>query len=154
MPLSRMRMAGSDSILAGLIVPYGSSTPPNGWLLCNGDAISRTTYAPLFSHIGTAFGVGDGSTTFNVPDLRGRAPIGAGTGSGLTARTLAANVGTETVTISTAELASHTHVQNSHNHTQDAHTHTVNSTHSHSIAGGTDAWDSSGAPRPGSATTA
>src|SRR3990167_2477029 len=151
MPLGRMRMmAGGNFVLAGFVVPYGSSTAPSGWLLCNGDAVSRSTYDALFTIIGTTFGVGDGSTTFNVPDLRGRAPIGSGTGAGLTARTLAANVGAETVTVSTSELASHTHTQDSHNHTQDAHTHTVNSTHSHSIGGGTQAWSSAGAPQPGS----
>lgn len=56
---------------------------PTGWLLCNGQAVSRTTYAALFSAIGTAWGSGDGSTTFNVPDLRGRVPRGvAASGDG------------------------------------------------------------------------
>jgi len=69
----------------GIIVAYGDDTPaPTGWLLCNGTAVSRTTFATLFGIIGTTYGVGDGSTTFNVPDLRGRFPLGkatAGTGS-------------------------------------------------------------------------
>ena len=63
----------------GTILPYGSSTIPSGYLLCNGAAVSRTKYAGLFARIGTAYGAGDGSTTFNLPDMRDRYPIGAGT---------------------------------------------------------------------------
>jgi len=64
--------------LPGMIVPYSGvdSTVPSGWLFCNGQAISRSTYASLFSVIATTYGVGDGSSTFNVPDLRGRIPFG------------------------------------------------------------------------------
>jgi microcystin-dependent protein len=69
----------------GVIVAYGGASPPTGWVLCGGQAISRTTYASLFAAIGTAYGVGDGSTTFNVPDLRGRFPLGkTGVGTGST----------------------------------------------------------------------
>lgn len=80
---------------AGLIVPYGGSTSPDTdiWLLCDGSAVSRTTYATLFGVISTTFGAGDGSTTFNVPDLRGRTPLGAGTGT-LAENTAAADVDT------------------------------------------------------------
>jgi len=63
----------------GEIIATGSLTPPSGFLYCNGDAVSRTTYAALFAAIGTTFGVGDGSTTFNVPDMRGLFLRGAGT---------------------------------------------------------------------------
>lgn len=62
----------------GAIQAYGGTTAPSGWLLCQGQAVSRTTYADLFAAIGTAFGTGDGSTTFNVPDLRESAPVGVG----------------------------------------------------------------------------
>ena len=65
----------------GTIQMYGGDTPPIGWLMCNGDAISRTTYSALFDVIGTTYGNGNGSTTFNLPDLRGRAPIGFGLGT-------------------------------------------------------------------------
>lgn len=65
----------------GMIVMYGNATPPTGFLACDGSAVSRTTYAALYAVIGTSFGVGDGTTTFNVPDLRGRVPVGAGTGT-------------------------------------------------------------------------
>lgn len=61
----------------GMITPYGGSSAPDGWLICDGSAVSRTTYADLFDAIGTTFGSGDGSTTFNLPDLRQRFPAGA-----------------------------------------------------------------------------
>lgn len=64
----------------GTIDVFAKSTVPTAnWLACDGSAVSRTTYAALFAIIGTTFGVGDGSTTFNLPDLRGKSPIGAGT---------------------------------------------------------------------------
>jgi len=66
-------------ISPGMIQMCGKSTAPSGYLLCNGVAVSRTTYADLFTAIGTTFGVGDGSTTFNLPDFRGIFPRGAGT---------------------------------------------------------------------------
>lgn len=62
----------------GSIVPYGGATAPSGWLLCQGQAVSRTTYAELFAVIGTAYGSGDDSTTFNIPDLREATTKGAG----------------------------------------------------------------------------
>lgn len=67
----------SSGIPAGIVLPYGGSTAPAGWILCDGTAVSRTTYARLFTAIGTAYGSGDGSTTFNVPDMRGRTFAGA-----------------------------------------------------------------------------
>lgn len=102
---------------AGLVFDYAGSTVPDGWLACNGQAVSRTTYANLFAAIGTTYGIGNGSTTFNVPDTRGRATIGVGQGSGLTNRVLGATTGAETHTLSESEMPSHTHTQNSHTHT-------------------------------------
>lgn len=75
-----------DPLSCGIILPYSGSTAPGGFILCDGSAISRTTYSILFSVIGTTYGVGDGSTTFNIPDLRQRFPLGkaaSGTGSTL-----------------------------------------------------------------------
>ena len=64
--------ANSQWVLpAGMVAPYAGSNAPIGWLLCDGAAISRTTYSALFKAIGTTYGAGDGSTTFNVPDTRG-----------------------------------------------------------------------------------
>lgn len=71
----------SSLIPTGLILPYGGSAAPTNWFLCDGTAKNRVTYATLFAIVGTTFGVGDGSTTFNLPDLRGRMPVGAGTGT-------------------------------------------------------------------------
>lgn len=64
---------------AGSIQIWGTSTAPTGFLLCDGSAVSRTTYAALFAVIGTTFGVGDGSTTFNLPNLKNRVPVGVDT---------------------------------------------------------------------------
>jgi microcystin-dependent protein len=109
---------GDGSGLSGVNVPgmigmYGGATAPTGWLLCNGAAVSRTTYAALFAVISTDYGVGDGSTTFNVPDLLGRVPLGAGTGdaSDASAHAIGDKEGTETHTLITAEMPAHTHPQ-------------------------------------------
>lgn len=97
--------------MAGIIQMFAGATPPSGWLVCDGSAVSRTTYATLFAAIGTTWGTGDGSTTFNLPDLRGRAPIGAGTGSGLTERTLGTqNIGSENVQAHTHSISRTTNV--------------------------------------------
>jgi microcystin-dependent protein len=69
--LDQTNNAFSGGTPAGAVQPFAMSTPPTGWLKCNGQAVSRTGYAALFSAIGTTYGTGDGSTTFNVPDLRG-----------------------------------------------------------------------------------
>ena len=73
-----LEFIGTPVMPAGVIVPYGGNTAPTGWLLCNGTAVSRTTYATLFDVIGTAYGTGDGSTTFNLPDMREATTKGAG----------------------------------------------------------------------------
>ena len=73
------------SIPPGTIVDYAGSSAPSGWLLCDGSTVNRSTYAALFSAIGTTFGSGDGSTTFVLPDLRGRATFGKDDMGGSTA---------------------------------------------------------------------
>lgn len=70
-----------DAVPPGAILPFAMNTAPTGWLAANGAAVSRTTYSGLFSAIGTTYGIGDGSTTFNLPDLRGYFVRGAGTNS-------------------------------------------------------------------------
>ena len=75
--------AGAQILPAGVVMPYGGAAAPAGWLECNGAAVSRTTYAALFTALGTAFGAGDGSTTFNVPDLRGEFIRGWDNGRGI-----------------------------------------------------------------------
>ena len=69
------------SVPIGTIIDYAGSSTPAGYLECDGSAVSRTAYAALFAALGTTWGAGDGSTTFNLPDLRGRTAIGAGTGT-------------------------------------------------------------------------
>ena len=68
--------APTDGVPTGTMVAYGGATAPSNWLLCYGQAVSRTTYSDLFGIISTSYGVGDGSTTFNLPDMRGRVPLG------------------------------------------------------------------------------
>lgn len=67
------------SVPTGCGMDWFTGTPPAGWLLCDGSAVSRTTYAALFAVIGSTYGAGDGSTTFNLPDTRGRVVVGQGT---------------------------------------------------------------------------
>ena len=100
--------AGSG-VPTGTIIMFGATSAPTGWLLCDGSPVSRATYSALFSVVSTTFGTGDGSTTFNVPDMRSRSPLGTGQGSGLSSRSLAATVGAETYTLSINEMPAHYH---------------------------------------------
>lgn len=97
----------------GVVVYAAGSDLGSGWLLCDGSQVSRTTYANLFDVIGTRYGAGDGSTTFTLPDIRGRSPIGAGTGSqggALTNRGIDTKyVGEESHTMTEQELVAHHH---------------------------------------------
>ncbi len=97
----------------GSVLPYAGASAPTGWLLCNGSAVSRETYASLFAIISTTFGVGNGSTTFNIPNLAGRVPIGVGTGTDANSAedtfTLGGTEGEYEHTLVTDEMPSHTH---------------------------------------------
>lgn len=111
----------ADSVLrtvpiAGVFYWPSNEAVPAGFLLAGGSAVSRTTYAKLFAKIGTTFGTGDGSTTFNLPDMRGRMAKGYETGSGDIGDASGALVHNHT-------QAGHTHKQNAHTHTTVAHTH-------------------------------
>lgn len=113
-----LRPSGFDFVPIGAIQMWVSETAPERWLICNGDAVSRTTYQGLFAVIGTTYGAGDTSTTFNLPDLRQRFPLGkaaSGTGSTLG---------------STGGAIDHTHSGGSH-------VHAINSDggHSHTFSG-------------------
>lgn len=77
---------GLLTVPTGSLFPYAGSSAPSGYFLCNGTAISRTTYSTLFGVLGVSYGAGDGSTTFNLPDLRGRVPVGLGTHGDVDAR--------------------------------------------------------------------
>ncbi len=91
----------------GTITSYSGSTAPKGWLICDGSAISRISYADLYNVIGTTYGVGDNSTTFNIPDLRTRVPVGLNSSDTFT--TLGATGGTETETLTTSTMPGHDH---------------------------------------------
>jgi microcystin-dependent protein len=110
-------LTGIEGIPTATIVPWSSSSVPSGFLECNGAAVSRSTYSALFAIVGTTYGAGDGASTFNLPDLQDNVAIGksgtkalASTGG---ANTVAAagTVGgtTANATLSTAQLASHSH---------------------------------------------
>ena len=111
----------SNIVPSGALMPFAGTSAPTGFLLCDGSAVSRSTYATLFSAISTTYGSGDGSSTFNLPDLRGRViagqdDMGGSSANRLTNQTgglngddLGATGGSETHTLTTAQLASHTH---------------------------------------------
>ena len=101
----------------GVFLPYGGDTAPAGYLLCDGSAVSRTTYADLFDVIGTKYGSGDGSTTFNLPDYRGRNFVGLDNMGGTSANRITSSWadsiggagGSETKTLTEANLPAHAH---------------------------------------------
>lgn len=98
----------------GAVVPFWGLQEPAGWLLCKGQAVSRATYKELFDVIGTRSGAGNGSTTFNVPDLRESLIYGVGD-SGSFTQTMGAAVGEKTHTLTLAEMPSHSHPLSTNN---------------------------------------
>lgn len=121
----------------GAIVPFGGNVAPSGFLLCDGSAVSRTTYATLFAVLQETYGAGDSVTTFNLPDLRGNVPVGI---NGGTFASLGTTVGAEIHTLTTSETPSHNHSgstannSGSHTHTgstdtHPGHTHTLDQPH-------------------------
>lgn len=109
--------SGGVVVPIGAVLDYFGATPPTGWLFAAGQEVSRSEYADLFAVIGTVGGVGNGSTTFNIPDCRGRVSAGkdnmGGTTAGrlntLSSTTLGATGGAQTHTLTTAQLAAHSH---------------------------------------------
>jgi len=110
-------MEGIQGVNTGIVVPWGDSIIPSGFLECNGAAVSRSTYAALFAVVGTAYGSGNGSTTFNVPDLQDKTVLSKSNNKAL-ASTGGANTVSQTgnisgslanTTLSTAEIAAHLH---------------------------------------------
>jgi microcystin-dependent protein len=138
----------------GAIIMYGgyppSGVPPGNWAFCDGSALSRTTYSTLYAYLGTLYGAGDGSTTFNLPDFRARSPVGSGTLSGNTWVGSPGSVngvypgwvgGEWSHVLSVAEMPSHNHgvsdPGHAHGITQSAHAHSISDPgHAHSISDG------------------
>lgn len=99
---------------AGIVMSFAGATAPEGWLLCDGSAVSRSSYSALFSAIGTTYGAGDGSTTFNLPDLTGRVVIGV-SGS----HALGSTGGEASHVLTSGEMPAHVHEVPSHGHAND-----------------------------------
>ncbi len=124
--------AAAPTTPAGVIQQYAGTAAPTGYLLCQGQAVSRSTYSTLFAVIGTTYGAGNGSTTFNVPDLRQRVPVGKHSSG--TFNTLGGTGGAVSHTITTAQLPAHNHAvgtletasAGSHYHSQTVSTTTGN----------------------------
>ncbi len=128
---------------SGMLAPFAGINAPQGWLICNGALISRTTYASLFAAIGTTYGAGDGSTTFALPDLQGRIPVGVSALGTNTQPTMnLAETGGEAVHVLVdSEVAPHSHggatgtESAQHAHTDSGHGHGVSDPqHYHSTA--------------------
>lgn len=120
---------------AGIMAPYAGSAAPTGWLFADGSAVGRGTYAALFAAIGTQFGVGDGTTTFNLPDMRGRVAVGKNSG---TFSVLGSTGGEETHAITVGEMPAHTHTgttgTESNDHTHSGSTGIQSTTHTHAYS--------------------
>jgi microcystin-dependent protein len=123
--ITAAKMASSAVTPAGIVSQYAGTTAPTGWLMCYGQDVSRTIESDLFAAIGETYGSGDGSTTFNVPDARGRVIAGLDNMGGTSANrltgqlagqlngdTLGATGGAESVTLTTGEIPAHTHTGN------------------------------------------
>ena len=134
-----LNAATSFEMPSGSIIVFAGSSAPTGFLFCDGSAISRSTYATLFGIISTTYGVGDGSSTFNLPDIRGRVVAGKEASAslltsavgGLNGNTLGNTGGVQGVTLTSAQSGLPAH---NHTLTMDAHTHTFTGTpHTHTV---------------------
>lgn len=113
--LTSLNQDGSPAaqfVPSGTVAAFAGSSAPSGYLICDGSAVSRSTYAGLFSVVGTTYGTGNGTTTFNLPDLRAKVPGGYKSGDS-NFGTLGGSGGEATHVLSTAEMPSHAHDENS-----------------------------------------
>lgn len=140
-------VGGATFTPTGVVLPYAGTTEPTGWLFCYGQAVSRTTYADLFIALGTTYGAGDGSTTFNLPDMRGRVAAGRDNMGGSAASRLTTTVldktseggvgGSQTHTLTAAQSGSPTHNHGSSGGMSANSTHSHTSSYSTAVSSGT-----------------
>lgn len=109
--LSFVKTSAQDTPYVGQIKMFAGNFPPAGWAFCDGQLMSIAENEVLFAIIGTTYG-GDGQTTFALPDLRGRIPMGTGQGPGLSSRILGQKLGTEQETMTINQMPSHSHIVN------------------------------------------
>lgn len=133
--VTMQQLTAVTGVPLGIPLDYWGTVPPSGYMFCAGQELSRTTYAALFAVIGTNAGAGNGSTTFNLPDYRGRVSAGRddmnGTvagrlttaGSGVNGIALGASGGAQNVTLTEAQMPAHTHTVTGSTNTTGAHTH-------------------------------
>jgi len=121
-------LGGAGAVPVGVVNPFAGATAPSGWLLCYGQAVSRTQYPVLFTTLSTTYGVGDGSTTFNIPDMRGRVVAGEDDMGGTAANRITSGVSGITGTTLGATGG---------NENPQLHTHTISGgAHTHEVRGG------------------
>ena len=106
--MNEIKNAVNTNTPVGSISLFAGTTAPTGWLICDGSAVSRTTYANLFSVIGTTYGTGDGSTTLNIPNLKGKVPVGLDSND-TSFDTIGETGGEKTHTLTIDEMPSHNH---------------------------------------------
>ena len=144
-----MTVVTTPPIPAGVMHQYAGASAPAGYLLCDGSTVSRTIYASLFAVLSTTYGAGDGSTTFHLPDLRGRVPMGAGTGTGLNASGTGAPSGTAQTARTRGQWGGEeTHLNLAAESGVPAHNHTATDsghTHTYAVADWTTAGAAGGA---------
>ena len=118
--VSNVVIPASPLMPSGAVLDFAGSVAPVGFLLCDGAAVGRSTYSSLFAAVGTVYGAGNGSTTFNLPNLNGRTSIGTGTYtdavSGAITRSIGQVVGAEAHILTVPQMPSHTHTQQPHAH--------------------------------------
>jgi microcystin-dependent protein len=126
----------NSAVTTGEIKIWPTTSAPTGHLLCDGAAVSRTTYAALFAVIFTTFGVGDNSTTFNLPNLKGKVVVGVDAGQ-TEFDVLGETGGEKTHVLTSGEMPSHTHIQDAHNHVQTPHAHDIQYGNGSGVTSGT-----------------